>query len=258
MQRTVVVDCFPESIQLYREGYAVVAVDVIRATTSAVTAVALGRRCFAVSSPEAAFALAAKLDNPLLVGELGGDMPEGFDMNNSPSMLARRTDLARPMILLSSSGSKLIEAAGQCEAGYLACFRDYVAVANYVLRHPKVAVIGARSRGEFREEDQMCCAWIAGRLLAEGYQSANPQTANLVEHWHNVSASACASGHSAQYLKDSGQTEDLDFVLTRINDLRAVCTVRDGEVVVATSESSEDQTLPVPATGAGARPIVSA
>ena len=28
----------------------------------------------------------------------------------------------------------------------------------------RVAVIGAGSKGEFREEDQICCAWIAAGL----------------------------------------------------------------------------------------------
>ena len=104
MDRTVVIDCFPESVRHYREGYALVAIDVIRATTTAVTAVNMGRRCFPAPSIEIALPLAARLNNPLLVGELGGNMPYGFDMNNSPAEMAHRDDLMRPMILLSSSG----------------------------------------------------------------------------------------------------------------------------------------------------------
>ena len=71
-QKTVVIDCFPESVPLYRDGYAIVAVDVMRATTTAVTCVELGRKCFPVPSLDAAVPLAARLTNPLLVGELGG------------------------------------------------------------------------------------------------------------------------------------------------------------------------------------------
>ena len=40
MRPTVTIDCFSEGFNGYGEGYAVVAVDVIRATTTAVTAVA--------------------------------------------------------------------------------------------------------------------------------------------------------------------------------------------------------------------------
>jgi hypothetical protein len=35
MSRSVVIDCFPESAAAYKEGFAVVAIDVIRATTTA-------------------------------------------------------------------------------------------------------------------------------------------------------------------------------------------------------------------------------
>ena len=57
-------------------GWTVVGIDVIRATTTAVTAVAAGRRCFPVASLEEAVPLAARLANPLLVGELGGNRPD--------------------------------------------------------------------------------------------------------------------------------------------------------------------------------------
>src|SRR5215472_16135758 len=107
MRKTVVIDCFPESVKIYHNGYAIVAVDVIRATTTAVTCVALGRKCFPVSSLEQAASLTAKLTNPLLVGEIKGFLPQGFDLNNSPADLVSRTDIDRPMIHVSTSGTRL-------------------------------------------------------------------------------------------------------------------------------------------------------
>ena len=160
---------FPESASRYLNEYAVVAIDVVRATTTAITAAALGFRCFPVSSPEAALALAGKLDRPLLLGEQGGIMPEGFEMNNSPAALAGRADTHRPVILLSSSGNRLCHALAHCEAAFVACLRNYTAAASYLAaRFRKIAVIGAGTRDEFREEDQMCCAWIAGLLMEAG------------------------------------------------------------------------------------------
>src|SRR5712692_11056223 len=182
MRKTVVIDCFPESLVAYRKGYAIVAVDVIRATTTVVTAVALGRRCFPVPSLDAAVPLAAKLTNPLLVGELGGSMPYGFDLNNSPADLEARTDIHRPMLFLSTSGTRLICGAAEGQAMYVACLRNHSAqIAYLATHHPAVAVIGAGSRGEFREEDQLCCAWIAEGLLKAGYEPENAQTAEMIE-----------------------------------------------------------------------------
>ena len=100
---SVVIDCFPERARDYWEGHAIVAIDVIRATTTAITSVDRGRRCFPVSTVADALALRARLPDALLVGELRGRTPAGFDLGNSPAALAQRTDVERPAILLSSS-----------------------------------------------------------------------------------------------------------------------------------------------------------
>jgi 2-phosphosulfolactate phosphatase len=231
MSATVVVDCLPESASRYVSDHAIVTVDVIRATTTVVTAVALGRRCFPVPSIEAARALRRRLPRPVLAGEIGGERPEGFPVNNSPAEVAMRSDVGRPMILLSSSGTRLMHAARGATAAYVACLRNAAATAAYVRRHPRVAVIGAGSRGEFREEDQLCCAWIAADLLRAGFVAGDARTTEVVERWSDASPTACASGRSAAFLRESGQRRDLDFVLAHVNDLDQVFRLEGGEVV---------------------------
>jgi len=237
MRKTVVIDCFPESVQAYRDGYAIVAVDVIRATTTAVTCVALGRRCFPVPSLEAAVPLAARLTNPLLVGELGGSMPYGFDLNNSPADLESRTDIHRPMIFLSTTGTRVICGAAEGQAMYIACLRNYSAMAAYLAsHHPTVAVIGAGSRNEFREEDQLCCAWIAEILFAAGYEPQDVKTTAIVEQWSGVPVDMICKGASAEYLRNSGQSRDLDYILAHIDDLDEVYRYERGQVMKEVAE----------------------
>jgi 2-phosphosulfolactate phosphatase len=234
MKPSVIIDCFPSAVANYREGYALVTVDVIRATTVAVTAVASGRRCFTADSLDSARQIAASLAHPLLVGELGGDLPDDFDMNNSPADLALRTDLDRPMVLLSSSGTKLMSEAARCEGPtYVACFRNHLAVARHLAgRHRRVAIIGAGSREEFREEDQMCCAWIAEELVRSGYQAEDQPTAEIIERWSGLPPSACYESNSVAYLRRSGQLRDLDFILDHVHDLDMVFTISRDEIVV--------------------------
>jgi 2-phosphosulfolactate phosphatase len=231
---SVVIDFLPEALAQYREGYAIVAIDVIRATTTAVTAAATGRRCFPEPTIEGALARAATLERPLLVGELGGNMPFGFDLTNSPAQLLERSDVERPMILLSSSGTQLIGDAR--DAGlptYLACFRNFAAVAAHLApRHRHVAVIGAGTRGEFREEDQMCCAWVAEGLLAAGFRAEDARTQEIVDRWRGQPAEACRVSKSVDYLRRSEQLRDLDFILAHVNDLRAACLLKHGEAVL--------------------------
>ena len=231
MQKSVVIDHLPECVHRYRPEWAVVAVDVIRATTTAITAAASGRRCFPAPTIEAALALAQSFDNPLLAGESGGKMPAAFEMDNSPADLAGRTDTDRPLVLVSSSGTKVIDEAGGCEAIYLACFRNYSVLSDYIAgRHDRVAVIGAGSLGEFREEDQICCAWIAAGLMSRGYLPENPETTALVSRLRDAPPEACLGSRSVDFLKRTGRMRDLDFILAHIDDLQSVFTVRDGEV----------------------------
>ncbi len=229
--RKVAIDCFPESARKYGDGWAVVVVDVIRATTSAVTVAATGRRCFTVDTLETAYALAAELESPLLMGELKGDMPPGFDMNNSPVELLARTDVDRPVILLSTSGTRLIHEARGADARILACLRNWSSTAQWLAgRYDRIAVIGAGSRGEFREEDQLCCAWVAQALIEAGYV-AGQHTAAVVERWRGAEVEACACGNSARYLQKSGQEQDLAFVLSHVDDLK-MAFVMDGQKVI--------------------------
>jgi len=229
--RTVVIDCFPESLSRHRDHQAVVAVDVIRATTTAVTAAAGGWRCFPVASIEAAVELAQDLQDPLLVGELGGNTPYGFHLSNSPAQLASRTDAARPIILLSTSGTRVICEASRDQAVYAACLRNYTAqAATLAAHHPRVAIVGAGARGEFRMEDQMACAWIAELLVDAGYQPL-AETVELVKRWSGATVEAITDGNSAAYLRATGQSHDLDFVLAHVDDVQAAFRLEGGELV---------------------------
>jgi 2-phosphosulfolactate phosphatase len=229
--RTVVIDCFPESLPRYRDCQAVVAVDVIRATTTAVTAAAGGRRCFPVASIEAAVDLAKNLYDPLLVGELGGNTPYAFHLSNSPAQLASLTDPARPIILLSTSGTRVICQAGREQAIYAACLRNYTAQAAILAaHHPRVAIVGAGARGEFRMEDQMACAWIAEFLIDAGYEPLG-ETARLVKRWSGATVEVIIDGNSAAFLRETGQSRDLDFILAHVDDVQAAFRLEGGELV---------------------------
>jgi 2-phosphosulfolactate phosphatase len=237
MGKSVVIDYLPESVARYRREYAIVAVDVIRATTTAITAASMGRRCFPVPTIEAALALAEKLDNALLGGESNGKMPEGFEMDNSPTQIVARTDVYRPLILVSSSGTRVIHEAFGCEAVYLGCFRNHsVLTAQLAAHHHRVAIIGAGSKGEFREEDQMCCAWIAAGLVNKGFHAENPQTRAVIARWRDAPPKACLASRSVDFLRRTGRLGDLDFILAHVDDLRAIFPVWNGEVRMISDE----------------------
>jgi len=238
MGKVFVIDSFPESALHYRTGFAVVAVDVIRATTMAITAVKRGRKCYPVDSLDTAFQLAHRLHNPLLAGEINGEMVTGLDMNNSPAELEGRSDTYRPLILLSSSGTRLIMTARGSDTVYLACFRNSLSMGYRLIseKHTRIALLGAGSRGEFREEDQICCAWIAVLLVRAGYVPENDSTVEVLNRWANAKASDCLISRSVEYLRRTGQVADLRFILEKIDDLAETFILQNDQVVMVTPD----------------------
>ncbi|HXI10676.1 MAG TPA: 2-phosphosulfolactate phosphatase [Thermodesulfobacteriota bacterium] len=231
---TVIIDCFPERAALFKDRYAIVAVDVIRFTTAAATALSLGRRVFPVRSTDEAFIRAATLKDPILAGELGGNIPYGFHINNSPVRIAALDETHRPIVLVSTSGSQLLLNSEGSVAVYAACFRNFSAVARFVSnRHERVAVLGAGTRGRFRREDQMGCAWVAQRLLEYGFRAENVETGGYIDRWRGVSPEEIRGGKSAEYLRSTGQEEDLDFIVGHIDDIDTVPQLVDGELIKA-------------------------
>lgn len=236
MNRRFVIDGLPESATRYRTGYAVVAIDVIRATTMAITAVAAGRQCFPAPTLDGALWLASVLEKPILAGELEGEMPAAFDMNNSPAELSLRSDISRPLVLLSSSGSKLMCNVMQSDTAYVACFRNHSSLSRELVAqdHPRIALLGAGSRGAFREEDLLCCGWIGAELVRHGYSPEDQRTLDILKQWGNARTTDCLISKSVDYLKRTGQIGDLDFITSRVNDLDKVFILRGGEVVLKT------------------------
>jgi 2-phosphosulfolactate phosphatase len=226
----VVIDFLPRNAGRYGPGWAVVAVDVFRATTTACTALATGRRCFPVASLAEAFARGRDL-GAVLAGERGGRHIAGFDLGNSPADLALRDDTHRPLVLFTSSGTALLHAATRADVVFAACLRNTTAQARRLrIRNGDVAIVGAGTRDEVRMEDEMACARLAEPLVDWGFTPDAP-TLEAVRRWAGAPVEECAKGRSAAFLRTIGQERDIDFVLQHVDDLSEVYVMPDGELV---------------------------
>lgn len=226
-RRGVNIDALPESVYRYVDT-AIVCIDVFLSSTTVVTAVAKGRRIVPAATVDDARARARGLPNPILASELGG--PKDFDLWSGPVAYQSRTDLGRPLVLVSPV-SQLMLNAQAAPAVYVACLRNMSATAELLaVRHERVALVGAGYAGEPRCEDQMVAAWIARELIERGFEPDGLNTAREVERWAHADLTLASLGRGAEYLRRLRQDEDLDFVMSRVDDLDLVCRYHAGEV----------------------------
>jgi 2-phosphosulfolactate phosphatase len=134
--------------------------------------------------------------------------------------------------MVSSSGAPLmLEGGGLDEGADVACFRNFRAIARELIgNYDRVAIIGAGSRGEFREEDKICCAWLGGLLVDAGYVAETDETKRVIERWRDARATASEISNSVAYLRRSGQLRDYDFIVDHVDDVDLACSIVGNEV----------------------------
>ena len=71
-------------------------------------------------------------------------------------------------------------------------------------------------------------------------RSAARGSAELVERWSGRAVEAIADGHSAAYLRDTGQGKDIEFVLGHVDDVACAFVMSAGELVAVTGPSDAD------------------
>ncbi len=202
---------------------AIVAVDVLRATTTIVTALSRGLDCYVMPSVSSARVVARQLCEPILLGEDRGDIPEGFDFSNSPLLLSEGDFRGRPIVLASSSGTPLVDAARRAATTYVSCLRNVAATVRHLAaHHHDIGIIGAGTLGTFREEDQLGCARVAAGLMELGYEAGDQETAAMVTRWRHAPTEVIRASPSAEYLRETRQADDLEFVIGHTDDLDAV------------------------------------
>lgn len=233
MTRRVFIDAFLGAFDRHPDVTTVVVVDIIRASTTAVTAAHRGWASYPASSLDHAMELAGRLPDPLLVGELGGHTPYGFDLGNTPATIDRLPPQTRPMVLLSSSGTPLMTEAGErFEHAYVGSLRTVSALTTILAAgSDDVLVVGAGTRGRFRAEDQLGCAWIAAALGVHGFEAADTATATVIARWGGQPVEAMLASESVEYLRRTGQLDDLDFIVEHVDDLPCGHRLADGRVV---------------------------
>lgn len=176
----------------------VVAIDVIRAFTTAAFAFAAGvQDILLVSEVEEALALRERFPGSLVMGEVGGRRPEGFDFGNSPSALIGLDLRGHRMIQRTSAGTQGIVRSTQAEALMAASFVCAAATARYLNRQSPESVtlvvtgVGFNLDGD---EDAACADYLTALLRGQA-----PEATPYLERVRNSSDGRFFSMHGSEF-----------------------------------------------------------
>jgi 2-phosphosulfolactate phosphatase len=156
-------------------GVTAVVIDVVRASTTIVTALAHGARgVIPVGTPEEAAARARAWTGTaaLLGGERGGFAPPGFHCGNSPAEYTPARVAGRTVVLTTTNGTRALLAAEPAACVAVGAFVNAAAVVEWLAARPgDVLLVCAGETARFCHEDAVCAG-----LLVERLRRASPAT----------------------------------------------------------------------------------
>lgn len=221
-------------------GTVCVVFDVLRATSSMVTALAHGvRKLIPVATVEEAFFLKNEREGALLGGERYGDRIEGFDLGNSPAEYCGYPGAT--VVMTTTNGTGAVQACRFAECVLVGALLNLDAVARVVVaRKPeRLVAVCAGTGPEVALED----VWAAGALLNHfvdtdrfAWSDAARCAHALYANWPDAGAALRVS-RNGRALLEKGRVADLDWcaVLNRFDvvgvfEEGAVRTLQQGGV----------------------------
>jgi 2-phosphosulfolactate phosphatase len=196
-----------------RGGAAVVVVDTYRASTTIAVLVAHGARVVPVASIEEA----ERRPADFRIGERGSAKVKGFDFGNSPTEVEEaRMPPGSTVVLSSTNGTRIIDAAHGSPGVYIGAFVNAGAVAEELLRQAtddfRVVVVGCGWRGRRASEDESAAGEILGRLQRGG-ADLEERADRIVSEHRGRPKRALLTNTAARRLKRLGYERDLGFCL---------------------------------------------
>lgn len=169
-------------------GTRAVVIDVLRATTTIVAALAAGApSVWPCLSIEQARERAAQLGKQaLLGGERGGLAIEGFDLGNSPAEYSTDCVAGRPIVLTTTNGTKALLHCQQAREILAGAFVNLSALVAHLAHAERIDMLCAGTDGGITREDVLLAGAIVARLPATVAWQLNDEAHLARDAWLSV------------------------------------------------------------------------
>jgi len=199
----------------------VVVIDVLRATTTMVHALAAGAVEVApLLSVEDARRLAEQIgDKAVLGGERGGVPIPGFDLGNSPAEYTPDRVAGKTVVFTTTNGTRALERCKLAKRVLVAAFANFSAVCRELTGENAVAIVCAGTDGHVTREDTLLAGAIVTDLAREKHDQLNDQALLAADAWQTAVrlmtdrplGIMLRDSRGGRNLIDTGQENDIDL-----------------------------------------------
>ena len=220
-----------------------VAVDVLRATTTIVTALAAGAEAIQAFSDLEQLVQASEAwptEKRVRIGERGGQTVDGFDLGNSPFDCTPERVKGRRVFMSTTNGTRALERVAPAKTVLAAALVNRRAVVQSLLaRQPtQVWIVGSGWGGSYSLEDTVCAGAIAHSLLLStevplADLAGNDETVAAIALYQQYQDDLVALMHQASHgkrLLKLDRHEDLKYCAQM--DTLDVLPIQDGDLLV--------------------------
>ena len=154
--------------ELYFTNKTTIVIDVLRATTTIVTALANeAKEIIPVSAIE--FAMKVSGDTfsgqTLLAGERNTQKIDGFSLGNSPLEFTSEIVKGKSIVFYTTNGSKAIVKAKYSSTLLISSFLNVTSVAQSIIKSKEIVILCSGNNGLFSFEDSACAGALINELL---------------------------------------------------------------------------------------------
>lgn len=169
-------------------GRTCVVIDVLRATTTVIHALAAGATqvmpCLEIDE---ARRMAAEIGpSAILGGERAGGKIAGFDLGNSPAEYVPATVGAKTLVFTTTNGTRALARCKQAQRVLIGGFVNFSAVCDEISNADQIALVCGGTDGTVTREDALLAGAIVTELKRAGPAVLNDQAEIAADAWQTA------------------------------------------------------------------------
>lgn len=227
-------------------GKNVVVIDVLRATSTIVTALANKACCvIPVEHIEAAWEFYNNRNKEIVIlgGERDAKIIKGFHFGNSPLSYKEESIRGKEVVLTTTNGTRAIKSCVEAEKLYIASFINATAVVEQLIEDKEdVAIVCSGTYEKYSMDDALCAGMIISLIDRQGEITTTDMgwtVKELYEAYEHDLHEVLKNCSHYKKLEVNGYTEDLRYCLQR--DIYDIVPIYKDGYITGLKENDHDR-----------------